>query len=82
MHIIKTKEKIEVLVIFRKNQAQPYCFKWAGKRFVIDKINLVYSQNKGDGQLVYFSVSSQDNYFKLVFETNTLAWWLEEAYSE
>ncbi len=81
-HIIKAKDEIEVITIFAKNGPKPYALKWGGKKYIVEKINLRYEKRAGDGKLVYFSVTSQDNYFKLVFDTNNLKWYLEEAYHE
>lgn len=80
--ITKTKEQIEVLAIFDQKQARPFSFKYAGKKFIVEKINLTYSQGIGNGRLFYYSVSSEGNYFKLVFETHEMKWWLEEISHE
>ncbi|MBN1325919.1 hypothetical protein JW977_02980 [Candidatus Falkowbacteria bacterium] len=82
MHLIKEKQPIEVITIFKKDGPKPYAIKWGGKKYIIEKINLRYEKRAGDGKLVYFSVTSEDNYFKLVFDTNNLKWYLEEAYHE
>lgn len=82
MPIIKTNEEIEIITIFTKKGPQPFIFKWAGKKFKVEKINLVHETKIGDDKLVYFSVTSQNNYFKLVFNTNSLKWFIEEIYHE
>jgi len=82
MPLIKTNELIEVMVIFTKKGPKPYALKWAKKKYIIEKINLVYEKKAGDGKLVYFSVTSQNNFFKLVFDTNNLKWRIEEIYHE
>jgi hypothetical protein len=81
-NLLKTQEEIEIITIFTKKGPQPHIFKWAGKRFIIEKINLIFTKKLGDDKLVYFSVTSQDNYFKLVFNTNNLKWFIEEVYHE
>jgi hypothetical protein len=81
-NLIKLKEPVEVLAIFTKRGPQPYALKWAKKKFIIEKINLIYETKTGNSKLVYFSVTSQNNYFKLVFDTNNLKWHLEEIYHE
>ena len=82
MHIIKAKEKTDVVAIFKNHQAIPYSFYWAGKKFIVETINLRYQKRVGDGKCCYFSVTAEDNYFKLVFDTNNLEWWVEEVYSD
>jgi len=81
-NLLKTQEEIEIITIFTKKGPQPHIFKWAGQKFKVEKINLVYDQKIGNNKLIYFSVSSQDNYFKLVFNTNNLKWYIEEVYHE
>jgi len=80
--LMKLNEPIVVITKFTKQSAQPVIFKYAGKKWLVEKINLVYEKRAGNGKLVYFSVTSQDNYFKLVFDTNNLKWRLEEIYHE
>ncbi len=82
MPITKTNEQIEIITIFTINGLQPFIFKWAGKKFKVEKVNLVHEQKQGDDKLVYFSVTSENNYFKLVFNTNSLKWFIEEIYHE
>lgn len=82
MHIIKAKEQTDVVAIFKNHQAIPYSFYWAGKKFIVEGINLRYQKRVGDGKLCYFSVIAEENFFKLVFDTNALEWWIEEIYSE
>jgi len=81
-NLLKTNESVEVLAIFTKKGPKPYALKWLKKKFIIEKINLVYEKRAGDGKLVYFSVTSQNNFFKLVFDANNLKWHLEEVYHE
>ncbi len=80
--LLKLNEQVEVLAIFTKKGPKPYALKWAKKKYIIEKINLVYEKKSGNGKLVYFSVTSQNNFFKLVFNANTLTWHLEEVYHE
>ena len=82
MQITTTNIPTDVIAGFTKEGAKPLVFKYAGKKWVVEKVNLVYEQRTGDGKLVYFSVTSQSNYFKLVFETNNLRWRIEEVYHE
>lgn len=80
--VTKIKEQIEVLAIFDKERARPFSFKWAGKKFIVEKINLTFSQKVGLGKLFYYSITSEGNYFKLVFEANEMRWFIEEVVTE
>ena len=81
-NITQTKDQIDIIVIFTPKGPQPYSFKWSGKRFKVEKINLVFEQKIGADKLVYFSVTAEGNYFKLCFNTNKLKWFVEEVYHE
>ena len=76
------KEPIKVLVSFFGKQVRPLAFFWKGRRYEIDKINLVHSQRLGRDTLYYFSVSDKANFYRLVFDTGSLTWSLEEIYAE
>lgn len=79
MRLIKQRDPIEVIAVFGTDSLKPHSFKWSGKRFVVEKINLTFSRRTGDGREVYYAVSAEGNYFKLVLETTALRWFLEEA---
>jgi len=81
-NLTKTKEEISIIVIFTSQGPKPYQFKWAGKDFKVEKINLVFEKKLGNDKLIYFSVTAEDNYFKLCFNTNTLKWYVEEIYHQ
>ncbi|MFA5070517.1 MAG: hypothetical protein WC528_04530 [Patescibacteria group bacterium] len=76
------KEPIKVLVSFFGQQVRPLAFFWKGRRYEIDKINLVHSLRQGRDTLYYFSVSDKANFYRLSFDTGSLAWSLEEIYAE
>lgn len=80
--VTKTKEQVDVLAIFDRESARPFSFKWAGRKFIVEKINLTYSQKAGNGRLFYYSVTAEGNYFKLIFETHEMKWWVEEIVTE
>jgi len=82
MPLTKTKDEIEIITIFTKTGPQPHSFKWSGKYFKIEKINLIFEKKQGNDKLVNFSVTAENNYFKLVFNTNNLKWYVEEVYHE
>ncbi len=82
MHVIKQRDPIDVLVIFETERARPYSFKWAGRKFVVEKINLSYAKRMGNGKHIFYSVTAEGNYFKLVFDTNEMQWWVEEVHEQ
>jgi hypothetical protein len=73
-------QPVEVVTIFKQNQAIPWKFLWQGKEYFIKKINLTYSSWEGRVKLYYFAVSDSTNYFKLQFNTDNLKWTLLESY--
>ena len=73
-------EDVDVITIFKKNQAIPWKFLWQGREYLIQKINLTYSSWQGRNKVYYFAVSDNTNYFKLQFNTENLKWTLLESY--
>ncbi|MFA6106803.1 MAG: hypothetical protein WC745_03990 [Patescibacteria group bacterium] len=78
----KINEPVDVLVKFSQNQVLPTFFKWHGRTYKIDKLNLVHNEKSGDDKIYYFSVSDSLNFFRLAFFTRDLSWRLEEVYCE
>jgi hypothetical protein len=77
----QVNEKIDVLVAFRKKgEVLPLSFDWDNRKYCVNKVNLVHSEKKGSNKWYHFSVSSNESYFKLGFDTGNHAWVLEEAY--
>ncbi len=81
MHEI-LNEPIEVLVKFAKAKVLPAFFKWRGKTYKIEKVNLVHHLRHGDDKTYYFSVSDNLNFFRLAFSTKDLSWKIEELYHD
>jgi len=82
MAFSEINESIEVIVKFADNKTTPVKFLWSGREILIEKVNLVYSRFVGRTKFYYFAVSDQANYFKLQFNTETLAWTLLESYAD
>jgi len=78
----KIDEPVEVLVKFDQVKVEPTFFKWRGKTYRIEKINLVHKERQGNDKVYYFSVSDNANFFRLAFFTADLSWRLEELYYE
>ena len=72
---------VSQLLQYRK-QVIPLFFKWRGKTYKIEKINLVHMERDGNDKIYYFSVSDKVNYFRLAFFTRDLSWRIEELYYE
>ncbi|MDO8593093.1 MAG: hypothetical protein Q7R92_05005 [bacterium] len=78
----KINEPVEVLVKFNQAKVEPAFFKWRGKTYRVEKINLVHKERLGNDKIYYFSVSDEVNFFRLAFSTRDLSWRLEELYYE
>ena len=76
----KINESIEVLVKFKINKVVPSLFKWRGKVYKIEKINMIHKERDGNDKICYFSVSDKVNFFRLAFFTRNLSWRIEELY--
>ncbi|RJO59479.1 hypothetical protein C4546_01875 [Candidatus Parcubacteria bacterium] len=89
-------QKVRVFAEFRPNpniptklglvgagkQVIPKTFFWAGKRYDIQAINLVYQRRRGTKFDWCFAVSDQANVFVLVFNPESLEWTLAEVQGE
>ena len=75
------KDYIEVIASFGRNGIFPRVIKWGKKRYKITSVNLVHTIKEGAVRIYFFSVSDGVNAFKLGFNTETLAWWMEDSYS-
>lgn len=78
----KLDEQIDVLVKFGHKNILPVFFKWRGKTYRIEKLNLVHKERDGDDKIYYFSVSDKTNYFRLAFFTRDLSWRIQELFFE
>lgn len=73
----KDYENIEVLVKFTRNKIRPYLFKWNGRNYKIEDINLIQATKKGESRLYYFAASNKADNFTLCFDSTNLEWALE-----
>jgi hypothetical protein len=76
----KVNEQIEVQVNFNSRKIMPTFFKWRGKTYRIEKLNLVHKERDGNDKIYYFSVSDKVNYFRLAFFTRDLSWRIQELF--
>lgn len=78
--IQKISVPVSVAVIFdhKLRMARPVTLLWEGKTYKILKIGLHHSFRVGRTLLHVFSVATSTLFFKLVFNTETLFWTLEE----
>ena len=74
----KIDEPIDVLCAYVKNKALPVYFRWHNRRYKIDKVNLVHSIRHGRDKMYFFSVSGDNNYYKLCHDTEQNKWMLTE----
>jgi hypothetical protein len=58
---------------------QPSSISWRGRRYIISKIGLHYTEHEGRVLTHLFSVTDGTTYFKLTFNTETLLWTLLEV---
>lgn len=78
----KINESVEVLVRFSGKKVEPTFFRWRGKTYKIEKLNMVHREKRGEDKMYYFSVSDRVNFFRLAFSTLDMSWVLEELFYE
>lgn len=78
----EVNEIVEVIVVFKKNVVLPSIVKWGSREYKIKKINMVHKLFEGQALIYCFSVSDDHNFFKLLFDTQSMRWKLEQVYHE
>ena len=75
-------EKIDLLVSFNGKTIFPLFMKWRKKKYKIERVNLIYTNNEEGARVHYFSVDDGINYFKIRFNPETMQWKIKELYFE
>lgn len=75
----KIDEPIDVLCAYVNNRVIPVYFRWHNRRYKVDKVNLVHSMRRGRDKMYFFSVSGDNNYYRLCHDTEKNKWVLTEA---
>lgn len=78
---MKIHESIRVAVDFQDTKIRPLAFVWGSKKYVVEKVNLVYKRQHGDRYLWCFAVSDRANSYVLLYDPDSLRWTLEEVYT-
>ena len=78
--IQKIKAPITVLSIFNHKTGRmvPKLLRWDGKPYEIKKVGFHHSYRKGRTLYHVFSVASKELFFRIVLNTDSLNWELEE----
>lgn len=79
---MEVNEQIDIYTIIKKGKLRPIAFAWKGKKYLIDKINLVYTQKEGMFPVYFFSVSVQDTLYKISISLRSNVCTLCEIYTE
>ena len=78
----KLNDTIDVRVDFKGQSVMPVLFKWRGRTYRAEKLNLVHRERDGNDKIYYFSVSDKVNFFRLAFFTRDLSWRILELFFE
>lgn len=60
-------------------RVRPIAFFWAGRRYDVASVNLVYRRRVGKHNVWCFAVSDVSNTFILSYEPNNMEWMLDEV---
>ncbi len=77
----KIREPIRVAVDFAGPKIHPLAFVWNGRKYVVQKVNLVYKRRDGNRELWCFAVSDAANSYVLLYDPENMRWTLEEVYT-
>ena len=78
--IQKISTPISVALVYnhKKREVKPVKILWEGRSYGIKKIGLHHTVRQGRTLFHIFSVESESLFFKLVFNTDSLSWMVEE----
>lgn len=79
--ISKIGEKVSVNLVYdhATGEVAPRYLKWKNHLYRILKVGLHYTLYRGAALIHMFSVSNEDHFFLLSFNTQNLHWTLEEV---
>ena len=72
-------DNVRVFVDFDYKKVKPTAFFWAGKRYDIASVNLVYKRRNGDHHDMCFAVSDAANTYVLRYNPENMEWILDEV---
>ncbi len=77
----KINERVDVITIYKKIGAtvNPYKIRWNGREYKITKIGYHHKVLRGKIFHHIFSVCSDELFFRLNFDTETMFWTVEEV---
>ena len=78
--IQKIQAPISVALIYnhKTREMKPVKVLWEGRPYVINRIGLHHTYRKGRTLFHVFSVESESLFFKLIYNTDSLGWTVEE----
>ncbi|MFH0828975.1 MAG: hypothetical protein V1907_02230 [Candidatus Kerfeldbacteria bacterium] len=79
METEKVHENVRVFADFNGSQVRPIAFVRAGRKYEVQRVNLVYRKRVGKRFVWCFAVSDEGNSFVLVYDPESLVWTLEEV---
>lgn len=75
-------EQIEVAGVYNHLKFTPKKFKWKNKVYSIKEITLTAEMKDGGVKKRFFSVVSQGEVYRVIFDRENEKWWLEEKWVE
>ncbi|HCJ52478.1 MAG: hypothetical protein A2898_04345 [Candidatus Kerfeldbacteria bacterium RIFCSPLOWO2_01_FULL_48_11] len=82
MLVERMREPIRVVVDFDGVKVRPLAFLRAGKRYDVERVNLVYRKRVGSRYVWCFAVSDGGNTYGLEYDPERLIWVLSEIQIE
>jgi len=83
MYVEKLNEQVRVFADFNSTQVRPIAFiRKTGRRYDINKVNLVYQKRVGDKYHWCFACSDNANIYVLFYNPQSLQWTLREVQME
>ena len=78
--IEKISEPVSVNLVYdsKVKKSVPRCLVWQGRLYPVTKVGLHHTYRRGRTLFHVFSVASPTLFFRLILDTETLHWKLEE----
>lgn len=83
MHqVINERVSVQLVYNHKKDQSLPSQVNWRGRNYLIEKLGMHYKSRRGKEMIHIFTCVTSTLYFKLLLESETLRWYVEEIYTE
>lgn len=78
----KIHEDIQMIGVYGSAKFTPKKFQWKNRVYLVSEITLIADTKDGGVKKRFFSLVSQGEVYRVVFDRENEKWWLEEKWIE